>query len=142
MVAVPAAMPVITLAAVVATAVLLLLQVPDGVASLRVVVRPAHTFMVPVMAAGSGLTVSAVVAVQPVGKVYVMVRAPADTPVMIPVVLPAVASVVLLLLQVPPVVALLSVVVRPAHTLVVPLIAAGSGLTVNAVVMLQPVASV
>ena len=48
----------------VATAVLLLLQVPPEAASVRVVVRPAQTVVVPVMvpADGAALTVIAFVA--------------------------------------------------------------------------------
>ena len=48
---------------------LLLLQMPVPVASLIVVVRPTHTFMVPVIAAGSGLIVTTVILIQPVGNV-------------------------------------------------------------------------
>ena len=48
---------------------LLLLQVPVPVASLSVVVRPTQTFMVPVIEAGSGLMVTKVVLIQPVGNV-------------------------------------------------------------------------
>jgi len=51
---------------------------------------------------------------------------------------PIVAIVVLLLLQVPPTVASASVVVKPGHTVVVPVIAAGNAFTVNVVVALHP----
>ena len=56
---------------------------------------------------------------------------PDDTPLTIPVE-PTVATDVVPLVQVPPVVVLLSVVVEPAHTLIVPVIAdtVGNGLTV------------
>ena len=67
MVADPAATPETTPEALtVATAVLLEDQVPPLVASLRVVVEPTQTLVVPVMAAtvGSALTVTVVVAVE------------------------------------------------------------------------------
>ena len=69
-----------------------------------------------------------------------MVGVPADTPVTTPVVL-TVASAVLLLDQVPPVGELESAVVKPAHTVSVPLIADGVRLTVTVLVVWQPVGS-
>ena len=66
---------------------------------------------------------------------------PADTPETIPIPL-TVAKLVLLLLQVPPVDASVKAVVKPAQTLAVPVIAAGSGLTVTGVVIIQPVDSI
>ena len=59
-----------------------------------------------------------------------MADVPAAIPVAIPVVEPIVAMSVLALLHTPPVVADDNVVVLPAHTLVVPVIAAGNGWTV------------
>ena len=50
----------------VATPVLLLVHVPPEVASVNVVVKPTHTFVVPPIAAGFGLTVKLVTAIQPV----------------------------------------------------------------------------
>jgi hypothetical protein len=44
----------------------LLLHVPPGVISLTEVVIPSHTDNVPVIAAGKGLTVTVVLALQPV----------------------------------------------------------------------------
>lgn len=67
---------------------------------------------------------------------------PAATPVTTPVDEPIVATVTLLLAHVPPVLALLSVVVAPVHTDVVPVIAAGSGFTVTTIDLAQPVPSV
>jgi hypothetical protein len=55
---------------------------------------------------------------------------------------PTVAIPVLLLLQVPPVTALLKVVVEPAHTVVVPVIAEGVVLTDRIAVEAQPFVSV
>jgi len=56
-------------APIVATPVLLLVHVPPEVASVNVVVRPTHTFVVPPIAAGFGLTVKLVTAIQPVLRV-------------------------------------------------------------------------
>ena len=117
-----------------------LLQVPPLVASARVVVRPAQTLVVPVIAAGNGLTSILVVDIQPVLSMYVIVDVPAVTPVTIPDVEPIIAL-AFELLQVPPLVASARVVVRPAQTLVVPVIAAGNGLTSILVVEIQPVLS-
>lgn len=55
-----------------------------------------------------------------------------------PVVLLTVATDAVLLLQVPPVVASLSVVVVPGHNVRLPLIAAGDGLTVSTDDVRQP----
>ena len=52
----------------VANAVLLLLQVPPLVTSLSEVVRPAQTVLLPEMAVGNALIVTAVVDWQPVGN--------------------------------------------------------------------------
>ena len=64
---IPVRIPVV--APIVPTAVLLLLQVPPVLASLRVVVLPAHIGVVPIMAPGVGFTVIVVVVLQPPGKV-------------------------------------------------------------------------
>ena len=67
--AVPAETPVTTLEEfTVAMALLLLLHVPLVVPSPRVVVDPAHTVVVPVMANGIGFTVIVNVLLQPVGN--------------------------------------------------------------------------
>ena len=58
-----------------------------------------------------------------------MVGMPVDTPVILPVT-STVAIVALLLLQAPAAVASLNCVVPPIHTLLMPVMAAGSGLTV------------
>lgn len=71
-----------------------------------------------------------------------MVSVPATWPVTTPVAEPIVASVVLLLLHVPPVEALNRAVVNPVHTFVIPVIAAGNGFTVSIAVAMQPVGSV
>jgi hypothetical protein len=122
--AVPVELPMV------ATAVLLLLHVPPAVASLRVVQVPAHMVVVPMIAAGNGLTVATIVAVQPPLMVYEITAVPAETPQSVPV-LPTVATETLLLLQVPPDVASLSVVQRPVHINGTPLMAAGAGSTIS-----------
>ena len=122
----------------VATEPSLLLHTPPLVASLRVVVEPAHTLIVPVIAdtVGNGLTVTVDVTIvtqpKPLVTVYDIVTIPADTPLTMPVE-PTVATNVLPLLHTPPLVASLNVVVEPAHTLMVPVIAdtVGNGLTVT-----------
>ena len=48
---------------------LLLLQVPPVVVSLKIVVAPPHIMVVPVMDVDKAVTVTAVVARQPVGNV-------------------------------------------------------------------------
>ena len=70
-----------------------------------------------------------------------MAEVPAATPLTRPVVETTVATVVVPLVHVPALVASLSVVVKPAQTLVVPVITAGKGFTVTAIVLTQPVAS-
>jgi hypothetical protein len=126
---------------IVATVVLLLLHAPPAVASLRVVQVPAHIVVVPIIAAGDEVTVATIVAVQPPLMVYEITAVPAETPQSVPV-LPMVATDTLLLLQVPPDMASLSVVQRPAQTDGTPLMAAGAGKTISVVVMKHPVPTV
>jgi hypothetical protein len=139
--AVPAETPV-TIPVVAPTVALALpvLQVPPP-ASFRVVVVPGHTTSDPVIAPGSGFTVTTAVIEHPVGAVYVIVVVPASTPVAMPLGL-TVATLPVLLAHVPPAVASASVVVRPAHTVIVPVMVAGNGLTVITVVVMQPVLKV
>jgi len=68
-----------------------------------------------------------------------MTAVPAIPPVTMPVVDPIAAIVVLLLLQVPVVVASVSVVVKPEHTDKVPEMLTGVGLTVTTAEVTQPV---
>ena len=68
-----------------------------------------------------------------------MVVAPDVTPVSTPVSDPIVATAVLELIHVPPLVASLSVVVAPIQAVVVPVIDDGGGFMVNTVVAKQPV---
>ncbi len=60
-----------------------------------------------------------------------MVVVPEATPIAVPVENPIVATEGVLLVHTPPVVASVSVVVKPTHTEVVPAIAAGLGLMVT-----------
>ncbi len=64
---VPPAIPVITPVEepTVATAVLLLVHVPLPAASVKVIVDPAQTGVLPEIAAGRALTVTVVVVIQP-----------------------------------------------------------------------------
>ena len=71
-----------------------------------------------------------------------MLAVPVATPVTTPVVATTVATPVEPLVQVPPGVALASAVVAPWHMLSVPVIAAGSGCTVNVLVVKQVLGSV
>jgi hypothetical protein len=121
---------------------LLLYQAPPLYVSLRLVTDPKHTVFVPKIADGTGFTVTTVLAVQPVERVYVTPAVPAVTPVTIPEVTPIVAIPVALLLQVPPAGVSPRVIVEPAHTLpvLVVVIGVGNELTVTVVVAiaLQP----
>lgn len=71
-----------------------------------------------------------------------MFELPDDIPVTIPVDEPTVATAVVPLLQVPPMLLLLRVVALPAHNVAVPVLAAGVPFTVITVVRLQPLAAV
>ena len=139
-VVVPADTPPITpvVRPIVATEVLLLLHIPPGNVLFNVVVRPSHTTGAPVMAEGNGFIVTLVVTKQLKGEVYVVIAAPAATPPNTPVVAPIVATEVLLLVQVPPGVASLNVLVDPWHMDVLPTMPDGRGFTVIVVVLLHP----
>jgi hypothetical protein len=115
---------------------LLLVQVPPATVLARVVVRPAQTLAVPVMAAGIWFTVTTVVALQP-ADVRVMIVVPAATPVTTPVLEFTVATLVVPLLHTPLEMSL-SDVVDVSHTLVVPVIAPGAAFMVIAFVTTQP----
>jgi hypothetical protein len=143
----PVTMPVTTPEEfTVAMPVLPLLHVPPVVVSPKEIVPPWHALATPVIDAGTGLTVTAVVLVQPDEEVYVIIEvAGLVLPVKIPVTTPeefTVAIPVLPLFHVPPVVVSPNVVVAPWHTFVVPVITAGNGFTVTMLVAGQPVAGV
>lgn len=135
----PVTMPVVL---TVAIAVLVLLHVPPLTASASVVVKPTQAVVVPVIAAGagSGLTVTMAVSVavpQLLVTEYVIMALPAAMPVTVPVAL-TLAIAALLVVHVPPEVALLSVVVALWQTVCVPVIvpALGTGTTVTSAVSL------
>ena len=113
----------------------LLLHVPPvGVAD-NVVVAAAHIDAVPVMASGLLFTDTVTVRLQPVVSWYFITDVPASIPLTIPAL--TVAFAILLLLHTPPAGVLTSVVVRPSHTDVVPVIAVGNAFTVTIAVLKQ-----
>lgn len=115
---------------IVATAILLLLQLPQLLATDTDAVEPAHTVELPLIAPAAPLTVTITFTEQPAVDVNVIDAVPDDTPLTTPDVLPTVATSVLPLLHAPPpLVALLNTVVEPVHTLSVPVIADGSAFT-------------
>ncbi len=94
----------------------------------------------PVTAGTSLYIVKVVVDKHPVGNVYVIVAVPRFWLVATPVVDTIVATVVLLLDQVPPAVALAKFIVLPRHILLAAYVMfAGSGFTVKTLVTKQPV---
>lgn len=106
-------------------------HVPPLVVVVSAEVLPAHTLSTPPIDDGAGFTVTVAIAEQPVEPiVYDMLAVPAVPPPIKPG-----ASIVAidgaLLVQVPPGVALLSVVVPPTHRPREPVSAAGAGLTVS-----------
>lgn len=119
-----------------------LLHVPPGVALDNNDVVPWQMLIEPVMDAGIGCTVNTDVVKHVLGKVYVITVVPgagvADTPVTRPVPKPTVAIAGMLLVHVPLATGWLNVVVNPSHTLSVPVIATGAGVTVTTIVDVQP----
>jgi hypothetical protein len=95
-----------------------------------------------VILAAGGVTVTALIAVQPVPVLYVIVAIPVVAPVTMPVLLPAVATMGLLLLHVPPGVLFVKVTDEPEHRVAVPPMAAGGRFTVIVFVVMQPAAAV
>jgi hypothetical protein len=132
MMEVPADTPLTAPDALTVAAEVLLVHVPpDGVLP-SVVVEPTHTAAAPLIAVGPALTVITAVLKQLAPTMNVIVVVPALTPVTTPVLISTVALAVLLLLHVP-LPALLSAVVAPIHTLVVPEIEPTDELTVTSV---------
>jgi hypothetical protein len=116
-----------------------LVQAPPTVASLNVAVVLRYRPVDPDIGAGDELTVTVVVAEQPVVSVYVMLVVPAAMLVTMPVLTPIVATPTDDDDHEPPP-ASVSVVLCPVHIVVIPEIAAGSGFTVIMEVVEQPVA--
>ena len=81
--------------------VLPVLHVPPDTLSLRFITEPVHTPPSPVIMAGIRFTVTVLYVVQPVLKLYSIVSIPADPAITIPVE-PIVATIILLLLHMPP----------------------------------------
>jgi hypothetical protein len=106
-----------------------------------VVVAEVQTFDAPLIA-GVGFTVTTAVLAQPLASEYVIVAVPEATPDTTPVDAPMAATAVLLLVQVPPPVVLVSIVVEPTQTVCVPAIFAGVAFTVTTDVLKQALASV
>jgi hypothetical protein len=106
-----------------ATDSLSLLHSPPVVADVKVTVEPTHNDVPPVIAAGSPLTVIVRVVIQPSQLVNVIVQTPTATPVIVVVdpssIVPsvAVATEVLLLVQVPHDISVVHSTVAPTHTL-------------------------
>ena len=139
MLVVPPLMPATTpVPFIVPMAVALLIHVPPAVASSRSVVCPTQTNALPVIAAGDASTVTTRELMQPVPSVYTIVVVPAVSPFTTPDA-STVPTAVVLLLHVPPAVALSRSVVLPVHTVAAPVMAAGSGLTVTTAVAAHPV---
>lgn len=135
MVATPAATP-FTMPDVPTDAVpdALLLHAPPGVALLRVTLLPMHTAAdAGDIAAGEGFTVIVLDVKHPDPVIYVIDAVPADTPVTMPDETPTVATAVLLLNHVPPLVAEDNVAVLPVQILTAAdgVIAAGLATTVT-----------
>ena len=119
---------------IVATEVVTLLHVPPPVASDSVSVKVWQIGALPVIIAGWVVTVTIFVATQ-LPIVYDIVDVP--TLILLAVTVPSVptvATVVVVLLHVPPPVASVSAVVAPSHNVGVPVIATGCVFTVTTVV--------
>jgi hypothetical protein len=110
-----------------------LLHTPPGVVLLIGMLAPTHTCDGPTIGAGSGLTVTTVVVEHPVGNVNVMVVVPGIIPVSSPVVKSIVAIPGSWLIHVPAPIELLSVLVIPTQTTLLPAIVSGSGSTMKVV---------
>ena len=143
MIVVPGTEPItIPVAALIpATTVVLLVHTPPDVALDKGVGDDIHMLAVPVMAAGSGLTVMTREEIQPNGNIYVIAAVPATKPETTPLVLIEAISGDPEL-QLPPGVKLDRAIVLPTHTVPEPAIVAGSAVTLSAAVVLQPVGSV
>ncbi len=113
-------------------------QVPPVVTQLSTVMLPLHKLVVPVIAAGIAPTVTILVRLQPVAKVYEIVVVPFNTPFTVPVEEPTVATVVALLAHVPPVVVFESVVEKPTQTLATPDMVSGRAFTVATFIVVHP----
>ena len=114
--------------------VLVLLHTPPPAVSASGTLTPVHTVPGPVMVVGERLTVTGSMAVQPVGKVNVMLLVPVAMPVTTPVPDPMVATPVLPLLHTPVLVSV-RVMCAPTHNADGPPMLPGAGFTVTVVVL-------
>jgi hypothetical protein len=119
---------------VVAIPALELLHVPVTGFECKVVVAPGQILLLPVIAAGETRTVIDLVAGSPHIVVYDMVQVPLATPVTAPLAASTVALLALLLLQLPPGTASLSITVCPVHTDELPEIGTGTVVTDTVVI--------
>jgi len=125
----------------VANDVFVLLHVPPVSVLASVIAEPTHTWLGPVIAGGVVLTVTTDVMKHPVPSVYVITGVPAAMPVTTPELF-TLPSAMLLLLQVPPPGVDPNTVVEPVHTVSVPVIGVGIGLTVIGLDTEHPVGNV
>jgi hypothetical protein len=132
--AVPAVMPLTSPRKLTDATADALLQYPPAELVLIMAVLPSHTVPGPTIDVGTGFTATFIVLAQPVGKVYDITVMPGAIPFTIPAPL-TVAVAPLLLLQVPPPLALLIPVLIPWHTDDAPTIASGCGSTVIVMVL-------
>ena len=122
----------------VATAVLLLVQVPPVYRSPRAIVLPLQTTEAPLIAPGVWFTVTTNAAPKPHPLTYDIVVVPAVTGITVPEELIS-ATEVLLLDHVPArLPASDKVIVEPVHTEVLPRIAPGAALTTNVAIAEHP----
>jgi hypothetical protein len=118
-----------------AIAALFVLHVPGDGESLRVRVPPRQILVLPLITVGNGFTVTVVVVRHPVAVseyvtcAYAATAGLTRTPPVTSPVASTVATTVGVLLHTPPGVASLSCVVRPEHTVVLPVIGCGNGFT-------------
>ena len=128
----PALIPVTTpVAETVPIAGVVVLHAPPGVAEVKAAVRPIHTWPGPPMKAGTGLTVTVAVLIQPVPREYVISAVPEAIPVTTPVEASTEAMLGDALVHVPPGMVFVKVVVLFTHTVNGPVMAAGKGFTVT-----------
>jgi len=100
---------------------LLLVHVPPPAAFVSSVQAPRHTCRLPPIVDGAVFTVTTTEALQPAVVINTMVDVPADKPLTVPVAF-TLATVVLLLCQLPPPAPSERVVVEPTHMPVLPVI--------------------
>ena len=126
-----------------ATDGVLLVQVPAAGVAVSVAVLPAHATSEPEMTDGKGATVTTEEVIQPVPeKEYVTADVPAEMAVIAPVPDATVATEVVPLIHIPPAEDVDSEPDSPAQYTKVPVMADGSGFTVNTAVRTQPEADV